>query len=109
MKNKPNLPIVGNVAVFVLIFLLAIGLGSIFRGLIASNSQTGQVETVERVYEVKRDTLPLENGGEVSLELVGKERSVFIAYEDLEFISKNKSTFKKFVKKIDALFLRMKK
>ena len=108
MKKKFSLPTLGNVAIIILIFLLAIGLGSIGRGLVTNNSQAGQVETVERVYEVKRDILPLENGGEVALELVGKERSVFISFEDLKFISKNKLTFKKFIKNIDALFVRMK-
>lgn len=102
LEKGGKLKKVNNVSTIVLVFLLAILVGNVGFNFFSSKTQ---IERVEKVYEVKRDTLPLKNGGEVALELIGNEKSVYISYEDLEYISKRR--IKKVVKSIDALFTRM--
>jgi len=92
---------VNNAAIIILVFLLAM-----FAGNFSSNLFSNKTDRIEKVFEIKRDTLPLENGGEIALELIGNEKSVYISYEDLKYISKKR--IRTVVKNIDALFLRMK-
>lgn len=58
------------------------------------------------VPQVQTDTMPLENGGEIVIKMVGEDKSVHMSYEDFEYISKKRKT-KKLVGKLDALFSRM--
>ena len=96
MKKKLNM--INNVPIMILVFLLAIGVGAIGRNVI----QPKQV-----VEEVKRDSMPLENGGEVVIAIVENEKRVYVSYEDLKYISKKKSKMKKLIKNLGALYERL--
>lgn len=88
----------------ILAFLLAVGIGALGRqALVATNV----IKPKQAVVEVKRDSMPLKNGGEVVIEMIGNTKSVYISYEDLEYISK-KVKVKKLIKSLDGLFARMK-
>ena len=100
---KKKLQKLNNVSSMILAFLLAVGIGALGRSALEA---TNVIQPKQPVVEVKRDAMPLENGGEVVIELIGKEKSVYISYEDLQYISK-KVKVKKLIKSLDALYARM--
>lgn len=103
---KKKLEKLNNISSIILAFLLAVGIGAIGREvLVATNIIQPKQAVVEE--EVKRDVMPLENGGEVFLQLIDKEKIILISYEDLKFVGSKKSKIKKLIKNIEALYARM--
>lgn len=100
---KKKLQKLNNYSTMILAFLLAVGMGSLGREVLVA---TNIIQPKQVVEEVKRDSMPLKNGGEVVIEMIGSTKSVYISYEDLLYISK-KVKVKKLIKNLDALFARM--
>lgn len=61
----------------------------------------------EEVQPVLADTLPLENGGEVNIELINGVKYVHVKYVDFQYITKKRSKSKKIVESLEALFARL--
>lgn len=101
---KKKLEKLNNVSSLILAFLLATGIGALGRNALEA---INVIKPKQPVVEVKRDTMPLINGGEIFLEKIGKEKTIFMSYEDFEFIGKKKSKIKKLIQNIDALYARM--
>jgi len=100
---KKQLKKLNEVSSIILAFLLAIGIGALGReALVATNV----IQPKQVIEEIKRDVLPLKNGGEVVIRKAGDKKIVYISYEDLKYISK-KVKIKKLIKSLDALFARM--
>jgi len=63
--------------------------------------------TQEKEVIVLADTLPLENGGEVNIELINGVKYVHVKYADFQYITKKRSKSKKIVESLGALFARL--
>ena len=101
---KKKLEKLNKYSTMIIAFLLAVGIGGLGReALIATNI----IQPKQAVVEIKRDVMPLENGGEVIIAIVENEKRVYISYEDLEYIGKKKSKMKKLIKNLGALYERL--
>jgi len=61
----------------------------------------------EKVQPILVDTLPLENGGEVNIEVIDGVKHVYITFVDFEFVTKKRSVTKKVIKSLNSLFARL--
>jgi len=61
----------------------------------------------ETIAPILVDTLSLENGGEVNIELLDGVKYIHVTLNDFEYISKKKSVSKKVVSSLTALFARL--
>lgn len=101
---KKQLEKFNNVSSIILACLLAVCVGALGRSALESANiiKPTAVEVV-----VKRDIMPLKNGGSILLEKIGKEKIVSMTYENFKFIGEKKSKIKKVIKNIAALYARM--
>jgi len=104
MKEKSKMERVNQYSTLILVLLIAISVGALGReGLIAANI----IAPPQAVVEIKTDTMPLENGGEVVIQLIAGEKRISMSYKDLEYVSAKKGRMRELVKNIKALYLRM--
>jgi len=71
------------------------------------NIATKSPNTEEKIQVVLVDTLPLENGGEVNIEVIDGVKHVHITFVDFQFVAKKRSVTKKVVKSLNSLFARL--
>jgi len=86
---------------FVAVFCVGFALIFILNTLLSVNN------TQEKVVPVLADTLPLENGGEVNIEVINGVKYVHVKYADFQYITKKRSKSKKIVESLEALFARL--
>ena len=56
---------------------------------------------------VLTDTLPLENQGNIKIQLIEGKKIVIILFEDLQYITKKRRVTKKTIKNLESLFKRL--
>ena len=57
--------------------------------------------------EVLNDTLPLENQGNMELQLIGNKRIINISFDDFSYVIQKRKRSKETLKNIDSLFKRL--
>jgi hypothetical protein len=84
-----------------LVLVVSMGVGELIRG-------SALKESTVVMQPIKRDVLPLDNGGEIVIksDAIGN-KVIVITLEDLEYISTRKSKVKKLVENVTGLFSRM--
>lgn len=104
--------ILNNLSTIILVFLVATCAGR-FGYQVYSKGEARLTETtVIKIEQApkpipKIDTLPLENGSNIVVEIVNDKKLVTMTLEDLEYINKKRSRLKKIVEGVRALFARL--
>lgn len=92
---------INKISNIVIVFVVSILIGVLIQNIFEVKNQK------EVVQEVKKDTLPLKNQGEVIVQIIDNKKIITISLEDFQYITKKRSVTKKVVKNIEALFARL--